>query len=165
MKKKNRFLFVGITIAVAILTPYVINLVLRIFPQYASYTESAKYYQQNKIGTILQSILFFAFFFIYDLIYKKWGREDDITKIEYGVSLFGFAVMLASIQGGILTRVATYFTILCCVTVPNSLARIPQKRTRMLLGAAILIVCIAYNIVILVLRPYWSGVIPYVFIE
>lgn len=163
LKKKNRYAFVAITVAGVLFAEYFIQLVVRLMPRYESFITSDKYYLQNKLGTFMVAAVYLLFFVVIDCIFSHYYSDDDRTRLEYWVALIGFAISLASVQGWIISRIGTYFTIMSCVFMPNAISKIESKKVRLILGMSILAGCMAYNVVIFAFRPYWSGVIPYYF--
>lgn len=163
LKKKNRFYFIGAAIAAALLIERLMRVLIRLVPKYAGYLKSENYFLQNKLGSFLNAAVFLLFFIVIDYIYAKYPSDDERTKLEYWVALIGFAIKLASIQGWIFSRVGTYFTIICCISLPNALSKLKSRNDKYIFASVILFCCIAYNMVIFFFRPYWSGVIPYYF--
>lgn len=163
LKRKNRHYYIAIVVVIALLAKRIIQLLIPLMPRYVGYLTSDDYYLQNKLGTFLKTAVFFVFFIVIDYIYGKFPSEDERTRLEYWMALIGFAITLASIQGWILTRMGTYFTIIFCVSLPNAISKLKIRKNKLILGSSILVGAFAYNMVIFIFRPYWSGVIPYYF--
>ena len=163
LKSKNRYICVIISVITALFTERLIQFLIRLMPIYAGYLTSEDYYLQNKLGTFLNVAVFFIFFVVIDRIYSKFPSDDERTRLEYWAALVGFAITLASTQGWILSRMGTYFTVILCISLPNAISKIKVEKNKVILGSSILVGCFAYNMVIFVFRPYWTGVIPYYF--
>lgn len=111
-------------------------------------------------------LVYLIFFIVIDYSYKNYAdKKDDWTKLEYYAGLLGFVITLVAMQGSVLSRMGIYFAIFFCVSVPNALYRIPNRQTRYLLATSVILGCFLYNLVIFVFRPYWSGVLPYIFLD
>lgn len=177
--KKRVWYVLGATI-VALGFGQLINIFIQIMPRYAGYL-SGDYYLQNKLGTIIKILIWGLLFIFIDYMYirnlkilEHSQKFEDIhntdvlnnsewNKIEYFSALIGFSICLASLQGAVLSRMATYFVIIFCVSVPNALSKMLNKKNKYYMALIIIVGCLAYNIVIFVFRPYWSGVLPYSF--
>lgn len=161
-KKKKWWYVVGAVGAALFIDKFIVFLV-RLFPRYANYLNSQDYYLQNQLGTVIKIIVWAFLFFVVDYIYDRYGDGTYEEKLEYFTALLGFSISLASLQGAILSRISTYFVIMFCISIPNALDKLPSRKTKYQLAAFILAGCFAYNMLIFVFRPYWSGVLPYTF--
>lgn len=163
----NRRIIIAVALISTLFANQLINLVIRIVPKYTSYLTSDKYYLENQIGTILKAILQFLFFVFVNYSYKRnyENNKSSILKIGYYCSLLSCVISFVSINGAILDRMAVYFSIINCITIPNMIFTFKSINNRRLFVVILIIICLSYYIIILVYRPYWSGIIPYVFWE
>ncbi len=164
--KKNRLLlFIGAGIFFMVFNQ-LIDTLIKFLPQYSGYL-SSDYYLQNEIGTILKSGVWGALFFFQDYNYfnnrNNYNEENGWGKIEYYCSLLAFIISIISIKGAILERMGLYFSIINCIGIANALNRMKSRNNKYLWGTIIMSCCIAYGLVITILRPYWAGIIPYTF--
>lgn len=163
LNRQKRWWYIVAATIVALLFGIFIQILVRLMPRYANYLNSETYYLQNKLGTVIKIVLWAVLFFFVDSVYARFDDRSGKFKMEYFCALLGFSVNLAALQGAILSRMATYFVIMFCISVPNALARLPRRKLKYLAAATILAGCFGYNMMIFLFRPYWSGVLPYTF--
>lgn len=161
--KNRRYVYVVIGLIVTVFFSSLVIFLVRLMPKYSGYLNSESYYLQGKLGTIIRTLIHGLLFWFYDYMYTKYGKDTEENKILYFTALAGFFISLISIQGAILSRIAAYFNIMACIYIPTALSWIPDRKKKYIWATAILAGEFAYNLTILVFRPYWTGVIPYVF--
>lgn len=159
----KRYIYILVSIIIALGIGKLLPIMIRIMPGYEGYLTSDQYFQQNQLGAILKSMVYFLFFLIVEYSYRKNSDGGKKEQIEYWMALLGFAITLSSVNGSILSRIGIYFAVMFCVSVPNSLVKITNKKNKTYLAIGIISGCLMYNLVILIWRPYWSGVLPYIF--
>lgn len=157
----KRYIYIFISTVIALGTGKLLPIMIRMMPIYSKYLTSDKYFQQNKLGIVLKTLVYFLFFLIVEYSYRKNSDGSKKEQVEYWMALLGFVITLASVNGSILSRMGTYFTIMFCLSVPNSLVKITRPKSKIYLSIGIIGGCLMYNLVILIWRPYWSGVLPY----
>lgn len=160
---KKRYIYIVVSAVIALGIGSLLPLLIRMMPNYQGYLTSDRYFLQNQLGTILKVLVYLLFFILVDYSYRKSSDGSKAEQVEYWASLLGLVITLAAINGSILTRMGTYFSIMFCISVPNSLVKIPNKTNKTFLAIFVMGGCLMYNLVILIFRPYWSGVLPYTF--
>ncbi|MCM1006891.1 MAG: EpsG family protein [Ruminococcus flavefaciens] len=161
LDSQKRYIYILISTVIALGTGQLLPIMIKIMPIYSKYLTSDQYFQQNKLGIVLKALVYFLFFLIVEFSYRKNSDGSKKEQVEYWMALLGFVITLASVNGSILSRMGTYFTIMFCVSVPNSIVRITNPKKKIYLSIGIISGCLMYNLVILIWRPYWSGVLPY----
>ena len=161
--KEKKWWYVVGAVGAALCIDKLIGFLVRLFPRYAHYLNSEDYYLQNQIGTVIKIIVWALLFFVVDYVYDRYSDGTYGEKLEYFAELLGFSISLASLQGAILSRISTYFVIMFCISIANALDKLPVRKTKYQLATLIMAGCFAYNMLIFVFRPYWSGVLPYTF--
>lgn len=165
LDKNKRWKYIILAIVTALCINKLLSYVVRLFPRYANYLLSDRYYLQNKFGSIIKTLIYLLFFLLIEYIYSVYRDGSYKEHLEYWSVLLSFVLTLSSIRGWILTRMAMYFGILLCVAIPNYLSNIENRTTKYILAACIIAGGLAYNLVLFIFRPYWSGVLPYIFWE
>lgn len=160
--KQNRFKLCFLSIIVMLLGNQLITVLIKVLPQYTSYLSSEKYYLENQLGSILKAGLQIIMFIIINMYFKD-EKDDPFYKVGYLCALIATDVSVISIQGAVLERMGFYFSVINCISIPNVLSTINCKRDKYIISLLFILLCLAYYFVVLFLRPYWSGVIPYVF--
>lgn len=161
--KNKRYWYILLGLVCSAFFGGLITIMIRLFPAYSSYLTGDNYYLQGKLGSIIRAVIYGMLFWIYDYLYRKYGKDTEANKIMYFTAILGFFISFVSVQGAILSRIAYYFNVMFCVSIPNALSWIPDRKKKYVWAAAILLGAFAYNIIILIFRPNWSGVIPYSF--
>lgn len=162
-KKNTRFLYFAIGLICAAFFNVLVQVVVILVPKYAGYLSGENYYIAGKLGSVIKAGIYGSLYLIYNYLYRRYGEDTEKNKILYFTSLMGALVTLASVQGAILSRIASYFNIMFCVAIPNALSWLPDRKKKYIWGSMILGVLFLYNMIILFLRPEWTGILPYVF--
>lgn len=164
--KRKRLIMVLLVIIASMFFNKLVLLLIKIVPKYATYLVS-DYYLQNQIGSILKMSVWGAMFIFQDYIYFKFYDEKNENikwkRIQYYCSLIAFAISLVAIKGAILERMGLYFSVMNCISIPNSLNKIKPRKLKYFWAFVILICCIMYGVITTIFRPEWAGVFPYVF--
>lgn len=165
LTKNRRWIYIICALACAFLFNEILVLAIKILPQYANYITS-DYYQENQLGVFLKILMWFVLFLVVSSTFNglvEKDREDTWNKIEYLCALLALIITITALNGAILERMGIYFSFLFCISIPNSLQRLKKRKLKYQWAFVILLGCIVYNLVIFMFRPYWSGVLPYVF--
>lgn len=170
INNQKKFLYFSLVFLFALSFNYLIDLFVKIVPMYSKYFTSEKYYLSNRAGSFFEAILQGIVFLIINYCYKKVEIQDDeksmkLAKIGYFCSLITFCVSVVSIYGSILERMRLYFSVVNCITIPNILYSLTKSKEKTMLLVVIISISLLYFLAIMIFRPYWSGVIPYVFWE
>ena len=160
---KKRLILMGILLVAAISIDRILPVFLQLIGRYQGYLTGKNYYLQNKLGVFSRVFLYGLFFLIQVLTKSEEFKLQE--KTEYYLGMLAFVGLIAAIDGAIISRVASYFCIFSCVSVPNAIQRIKKKNNRIITTVVLIIGVFAYSVVILVFRPNWAGVLPYVFWE
>lgn len=158
---RNRLLLTAGAFGGALCIRPLLGIFLKVLPRYASFLTS-DYFLQNKAGTLLKALVYLLFFLFIAGTFPK-ERASHWEKIEFCCALLAAAVQLAAREGAVLSRMGIYFALCFCVSLPNALSRLGRRELRLKLELLLLGCCFCYQWVILLLRPQWAGVIPYVF--
>lgn len=158
---KNRLLLAAGAFGGALCIRPMLGILLKALPRYARYLES-DYFLQNKAGTLLKALVYILFFLLVERTFPK-EKAGDWEKIEFCCALLAAAVQLAAREGAVLSRMGIYYALCFCISLPNALSRLSRRELRLKLELLLLGCGLCYQWVILLLRPKWAGVLPYVF--
>lgn len=181
VNQKNIAMLLGGIGAVYVLFTPLLNLALRILPEYYSGYLSKEAGAANNLGNLIGALLPCAFLILaYSknyvkrsnytnaLLVKKYNIEEtSLSNSNPDMQVFFLIIAgglsLIATRASILDRLVHYYWIFSICTIPNILFSIEdnQKRTAWFL---LISVCVmAYNIILLVYRPEWNAVVPYKF--
>lgn len=171
LSKKNIILFISIAAIGYGAFNILLNIALKIFPQYSYYVGS----EYMTGGIRLASVMNFLVLAIIGVLF--WGssiRKYKFTKkgnITYNASvdIWGIYLIISilltfiSFKFNLIERFAEYFTVSVIITLPNIVSRIKNKTLKVLNYVGISIFFILYSTIILVYRPEWNQIYPYKF--
>lgn len=162
-QKNKRYWYILFGLIATVFFNYLVRGVIILFPRYEGYLNGDNYYIAGKLGSVIKALIYSILFWIYDHLYRIYGADTEENKILYFCGLMGAVLTVASIQGAILSRIASYFNIMFCVSIPNAMSWIPDRYKKYIWAASILAGIYAYNMVVLYFRPNWTGALPYTF--
>lgn len=165
INKKRRIIYIATAIIGALCFNKFLYVLIKILPKYASYITS-DYYQENQMGIIFKIFMWLLMFFLVDyMFFRARDGEENLgwNKIEYFCALLAISITIMALNGAILERMSYYFTIIYCISVPNSINKLKSRKMKYQIGFLVILSCISYNMIVLIFRPCWSGVIPYSF--
>lgn len=144
---------------VVVFARQIIDLIVKIFPQYASYLES-KYFQPSK--GIMMPVVYCAIFFVVTFILAI-ARPYDKQDLIYIYVISALTLMLTLVgltTASIADRLAWYVSPFLVLLIPKATAYLP-KSGETVMQLAIGTAGIAYFIYCLIIN--WQGIMPYVF--
>lgn len=124
---------------------------------------SAQFMGSNYFGALLQAAVTFvccllcANYFEYS---KRIGESKSLDSLYMHAMMLWLLFSVFSMRVEIVGRVESYYSLFAVLAVPGAIKRAPKEERGVIKGAA----CIAfltYFIVICIMRPEWSGAIPY----
>ena len=160
---RKSILLIIASIVVALLFERLLGLFFRLVPRFATYMNSEKYYQENKLGTWINVLIWFILFLVVNHSFQHFPDHTNGEKIEYLCALLSFSIQLAAVQGAVISRITSYFALMFIVSVPNALNKIHNRKNKYTLATGVICMAFLYNMIVLIFRPYWTGVLPYTF--
>ena len=144
--------------------------VTHIIGRYSGYLNS-RYFSENNIATLLSfgiDLLFFAFICLErrkkeNIDYSLVDRHIK-TDILFVAAIIAIAIDIIGLSNSIMNRVSNYYRIFMILSIPDAIGRLHIRSNIWIVKSIILITLALQFFVILIYRPYWSGVIPYTFI-
>lgn len=136
-------------------------------PRYFFYMEFFNNYQGNLANYIIFGIYLCMLILavLYDTALKKNvsnKREIHESNTSLWLLACGVGFSIAAIPTMIMVRFTIMFTIVCISYIPNLLIKIRNKDFSNLLFFNLLSISFAYNIIVLIYRPDWFLVTPYI---
>lgn len=132
-----------------------------IFPEYVHYFYS-EWSDSNYFASLLKTMIYIVFLTVGGIILRgrKLTNAQRFSAIMLGLSVV-FSVL--SMRMEIWERVAGIFVIyIYLIWVPEFLTEVRLPSNRRIIEGAIFVFALAYMLVVLVFRPEWSRVVPYV---
>ncbi|MCT0020853.1 EpsG family protein [Weissella cibaria] len=122
------------------------------------------------LGIIL-NIMLLIYFLVVGYIANKHGSSGLLTKYYSQINqnilpiliITSIGVYVISFNFSQLTRIASYFELAAIIYVPNSLKEIKDNKLYTFLKLLTYIILLIYFFVILLLRPHWTNITPYIF--
>lgn len=153
-----------ISLPVIIGANYILILALSIFPKYSSYLTRVESY--DGIFVYLQTIFIFVFL-ILGFVQNKNNREpvniiNSSERLMLNATLYSFLLSLLSTYINIAGRVSKYLYIFIAVYTTMNFQAIKNSRERLIAKYVIISLLLIYYYTILLTRPEWDGVVPYI---
>lgn len=146
---------------VFVLYTMVMNLAIRFFPKYQGYF-TGLWSDENYSASLLSTLIALSFLAVgVSVFYKK--DLDYLQKCALVMVGFNFIFGVLSMRMEIWGRLTGMFTIYTYfIWTPEFLNGIKLKSNRRIVETAIALAGLAYMLVILIFRPEWTLVVPYV---
>lgn len=153
---------IGLSVGTYIAYGLIMNVVTSFFPYFSTYFRGAwsdTNYGASLINTLIQ--------FVFMIVGVFYFRKKEFNRVElFSSIMLVFAIVFStlSMRMEIWSRVADMFTIYTALLwVPLFTVRIKETFERAFVEYSIIVSSFMYMIIILVFRPEWTGVVPYVF--
>jgi len=165
--KKNLVLIVVSFMFIYLRFDSLLEIYFLISNKYSSYTESIYFETEGNIATyfnLLMYILIFIWIILIDIKNKELTIENKrilntMKSIVFLSVFFGFLALKAPLFG----RFNIYFTIFYVIILPFIIGQIEKRKLREVMYFITLIIFSCYFLIVVIYRPYWTGVIPYEF--
>ncbi len=173
---KNIFKILSLTLVTYAFFNPILTVVLKYMPNYYSgylITEAAS---ANNLANYIEMIipiliLLFAKFsgYLKEINVNNLDKEESIIKensnknLELFFLLISSALFFMATRVSVLDRIVQYYWIFSINTITNIIFSIKDLRKRLIWFLMISLLIIIYNIMILILRPEWTQIIPYKF--
>ena len=143
------------------------SLIMRIssalFTQKSDFYFNSKWGDANYFGSLINGLVNASFFAVGSIAFR--GRV--LTKLQrFGAIMLGMTLIfnVLSMRMEFWGRIASLFGVYTAlIWVPEFLSVIENKSNVLIIKSAIIVLTFLEMLTILVLRPEWSGVVPYVF--
>ena len=142
----------------------IMNILIKIFPQYSRYYISSKYAGTGvKLASIMQIMISLFILVFGELFYKKNNKLDRLEKMDVfeNIQIFNLCILIISMKFNLLDRISDYFLMIQAVYLSNVLSNVDS--TFYLKNTLVINISIIYITIIQYFRPEWSGIFPYIF--
>jgi len=159
----KKLLVISVTAAVVLFLGYgfVQGIVTRVFPSYITYFHG-RWSDANYSASLVKTIITLVFFIVGNYYLKKQGATDR-TKFSALMLSFALIVDVLSMRMEIWSRVTGMFSIyIALLWCPDFIENMKRAKDRLILKSVIISFSFLYFVTILILRPEWDGVIPYI---
>lgn len=155
--------------------PMLIKLI-SIFPRYSYYLNGTYLDGETRIATILSLTIVILLFLVsemcnHSIFYKqnssersriisKKTKDDEIQSVFL---LIACGILFISLKGTILSRFENVYNIFTIIYYPNAVAKIKDKKTRLIIVVITIMMFVLYSTIIKLYRPEWQSTYPYSF--
>jgi hypothetical protein len=177
---KKTILLLSLGVISAISFDKLIQIFVSVTGRYAGYLEGGYFNFEGNIAIYINLIINLLFFLV--AVFTKYWRCDELEKLDEKLGLnnqfikqgfsnenlwyiFCLLTLILSIIGlnaTILSRIESYYSIFFLAFIPNVVKYIRSKELRAIVTLGIIVGLFASFIVVMVFRPYWTTVYPYV---
>ena len=167
--KDERLYLLTIGVSAAVLLagwPYLLRMLLRIFPKYDYYTGDTEFGGDGKIAVLAKMSVYFVVLMVGSIIQERNGikpmsvDEKSMQRLIWLLPLVGVVSMRATV----ISRFFRYFELFVTTYVPNVVILRKEERTRSILTVLIVVLFFAYALVVQIFRtPQWQHTYPYSF--
>ncbi len=168
-----------VTAAMFVVAPLIWQLMLKVFPSYAGYTDS-EYADSNYFAAAINTVICLVMLFFGLLFSNKNNRlqaGNKQTVAAYGnnhklvlsydftayLLTFALAFLTISMRMTLLARFSSYFTAYYIIWIPNITAEMTNQKDKTFITFLTMVFTMAFFMVIALFRPEWHSVIPYQF--
>lgn len=159
--KKNVFLLLVGSVIVSLMYGKFSGVINQI--NYTDYSNSG--ITSGYLGIVVNISLILIFISVRNIAKKNVdlsGDKDENSTLQLLI-VIAIGVYLVSFNFSQLTRIAMYFQLAMLIYVPNVLSSIKDNKLKIYLYLFSYSVLVTYFFVVLVVRPHWSNITPYLF--
>lgn len=157
-KKPIPVLSISLVLALLSMSGAVNGILVKILPSYGGYFDTERA-GSGWLGIFYYCLRAIVFYFIIYKSYSNKVKDNGLTIANSVILLmmlcFGFSINLFS-------RASNYFLLPMVAELPNAFTNGKIKNKKLIMYA-IAIVMLAYFLVVLILKPEWNNLVPYVF--
>lgn len=145
----------------------IVTYIANILGIYSNYID--KYYNSNKLGSILSLAVSLTIYLFCWYISKKYitKKPDEMEKKRHdfynNISFILLMINVLVVKISVLSRIELYYEIFYLLLIPNTINAIKESKKRLIWYIIIFLSFFLYFILITYLRPNWNMVIPYRF--
>lgn len=165
--------FIKITLALSLLGfvfgRNIFLFISKISPRLYAYI-GGDYDVSNYFGALINFMIYVFIFITGMIIIAKEEKSvfiDKKNKNNILIGIMGITCVLSALvmRVSIFNRFVPYFSIFVIIWLPNCLNMIKKSKTRLFYSTIIIFTLLTYFVAIMVLRPEWYGVVPYIPID
>lgn len=143
---------------------------------YAGYLNSTYFTSTNRVAVVITLLIDIAFFILFlsvknkefnnnqlGITDSKMQFEEKLFNICYAALLLTLGLDIVGLSNTIMDRISMYTRFLMLIGIPLSLSIMSNRRNAALLRTAIIVLLFLQFLVVMIFRPNWNSVTPYVF--
>lgn len=159
--EKTALVYVVALLVSAFMSSQLVKAVALIFGKYGGYLDS-KWGGGNSLAAPVMAAMDFSLLFFSWCEIREIGKmqKADFDLLLHGSTIAVLLQVLASVLN-IFQRLVPYFSVFLIILVPNALEEAPPK-VKTLLITLIVVLGLSFFIVVMIYRPNWQGVVPYI---
>ncbi len=179
LNARRTFLLIGIGIIGSILFDQIIRIFVSVTGRYAGYLEGGYFNFEGNVAIYLSLIINLLYFLVaFFTKYWRYGEPEEFSKeidssnkslasnlsnekLWYVFCLLTLILSIMGLNATILNRIESYFSIFFLAFIPSVIKYIKAKEIRAIITLGIIVGLYASLLVVMILRPYWTGVFPY----
>ncbi|MHC9533101.1 EpsG family protein [Dellaglioa sp. L3N] len=167
--KKMLVFILVITLALMTYLSQIMNIFVSLMPTY-DYYEGTTFDTSLKWGTFFNILVLIVFLFI-GLYAKKNTTEklflenfsNKTWNILQMMLILNIVILILSTKFAVLDRMALDFSMAYLIYVGNAINMINKPWVRLIMNIGVIILSISYFVIILIYRPNWTTITPYIF--
>lgn len=170
ISKKILLLLCGSVSILLVIFDFLIKVIVKFFPIYSYYLNSVYYDGNIRLATIFNIVTFTFLTLLSYMIFKRnkseINRSAQFKEVEnfcLTTIVLGILISIVSIKFNLFDRVADYFLIYILIYLPNQITKIKNTYLSILITYSLCISLILYYLIIIIYRPEWNKVYPYLF--
>lgn len=137
---------------IAVYLTLLIDLSLFVLIYVAINRENKYYCNDNSWGNIVS------------LIYEEDKNNVGLKKILVLTALLAVCFDIIGLGNTVMNRISTYFSVFFVLSIPIAIQKIQFEANKGFVKTAVMIGLSVQFLIIMIFRPNWSGVVPYVFL-
>lgn len=137
------------------------------FPKYSSYTETIYYNSEGNIAVYF-NLLLYTFIYLTLKIVRYTQNDQEKNKqldLMESISLLTVIFGVFSLNAPLFIRLNVYFVTFYIISLPYLILMIKKNIYKEITYFSFLVIITSYFLIVTLLRPYWTGVIPYSFFD
>lgn len=174
-------LITGIGIlGVYVLFAELLSLILGLLPSYYAHYLTTSAFDAGNLANYLDFAIKMAFLVLaYLMNYGSRERQKAISDNQRAgknaaktipiqdtyiyFMIISAGLSLVATRASMLDRLEQYYWIFAVISIPDILAKIEKRKNKVIVITAVTILIVAYNLLLLWLRPEWNMIVPYKF--
>ena len=169
----NSAKFLAATCLIALFFSEILSFILGFLPTYYShYAVGSEYFASNNLGNYIDVLIKTSFFLL--TIFCGYTKKIDefaydtkvarTTNIYMNFMVVSICIAIISIKASLLDRLIHYFWIFQIFSIANMISE-QKNMNRYITYLGVAASTMLYNISLLILRPEWNRIVPFLFLK
>lgn len=163
---------IGVTCVVTLLFSPLLKIVLGILPEYYSHYLGSSEFSTDNLANYIDILIKAAFILlavftgysnqVNDRAISNKTKQVTVVDIYMNFMIASLCIAILATRASILDRMEQYFWIFSIFSISNTI-KYRKNKDRSLIYLLVSSATIIYNITLLVMRPEWNKIVPYLF--